>query len=192
MGMKIRTVVAAVAAGLLLSISVNASGPLGVYGIIEKVVFEPDEARAERVQVWGAFAYVDGGASSTLGVSKAERGYLYFRLPDPNARTGSPDLVRREWADLKLVSGTGQVVGFGSWGYIGAFRGLEPGTRSNMPPYILATRPGGGDLTDMRVRPPAEKPENPAPYQTDGGVVKISADGNRADLVKQLREALRK
>jgi hypothetical protein len=61
-----------------------------------------------------------------------------------------------------------------------------------MPPYILESRPGGGDLTDMRVRPAAEKPANPAAYQTDGGVVKISANGNRAEIVKQLQDALKK
>ena len=109
--MGIRAVIVAASAALFLSVPVSASGPLGVYGIIEKIVFEPDEARAERIQVWGAFAYVDGGASSTLGVSKAERGYLYFRLPNPNpATTGLMDLVRREWADLKAVAGTGQAV----------------------------------------------------------------------------------
>ena len=191
--MRIRAAIVAASAALFLSIPTSASGPLGVYGIIEKVVFEPDEARAERIQVWGAFAYVDGGAGSALGVSKAERGYLYFRLPNPNpATTGLMDLVRREWADLKAVAGTGQAVGFGSWGYIGAFRSLEPGTRSNQPPYILESTPTGGNLTDMRVRPAAEKPANPAPYQTSGGVVKISANGNRADIVKQLQDALRK
>ena len=54
-----------------------ASGPIGIYGIVEKVVFEPNERSPERIQVWGAFAYVDGGANSGLGVSAVKRGYLY-------------------------------------------------------------------------------------------------------------------
>jgi len=192
--MRIRAVIVAASAALFLSVPVSASGPMGVYGIIEKVVFEPDEARAERIQVWGAFAYVDGGASSTLGVSKAERGYLYFRLPDPNpAPTGLTDLVRREWADLKAVAGGGQVVGFGRWRYTGAFQALNPGASSATPPHIYAvTGGGGGGQTDLRVRPATEKPTAPATYQTDSGIVKLSANGNRADIVKQLQDALRK
>lgn len=38
----------------------SASGAIGIYGIVERVVFEPDERTPTRVQVWGAFAYADG------------------------------------------------------------------------------------------------------------------------------------
>jgi len=41
-----------------------ASGPVGFYAVIEKVVFEPDEKAPERMQLWGAFAVVDGGANA--------------------------------------------------------------------------------------------------------------------------------
>ena len=44
----------------------------------------------------------------------------------------------------------------------------------------------------MRVRPAAEKPAGPAVYQTDSGVVKINASGDRAPIVKELQDALRK
>jgi hypothetical protein len=166
-----------------------ASGPLGIYGNIERVVFEPDEAHAERVQVWGAFAYVITACcgNSTADASRVERGYLYFRMP-PDSPSGLPDLLRREWADLKSVAGTGQVVGFGSWSYIGAFKALDPATRSSTPPYILEK----GTQSDLRVRPASEKPAAPASYQTDSGIVKISATGDRAAIVKQLQDALRK
>src|SRR5688572_11369375 len=59
----------------------SASGFVGIYGIIEKVVFEPNEEEPERVQVWGAFAYTDGSGGKSLTVSSVKRGYLYFRLP---------------------------------------------------------------------------------------------------------------
>src|SRR5687768_10357820 len=62
------------------AVHLGASGPLGIYGIVEKVVFEPNEQSPERIQVWGAFAYVDGGVGSSLTVSAPKRGYLYFRL----------------------------------------------------------------------------------------------------------------
>jgi hypothetical protein len=167
-----------------------ASGPLGIYGIVEKVVFEPDEAHAERVQVWGAFAYVDGGAARSLSVSKAEHGYLYFRMPSglgPDQTTA----IRREWTDLKSVAGTGQAVGFGSWVYTGAFGALDPSKRSSNPPYILEAAPRGGEQADLRVRPASEKPGAPASYQTDSGIVKISANGARATIVKELQDALK-
>ena len=169
--------------------SLSASGPIGFFGLIEKVVFEPAEAAAERVQVWGAFAYVDGGPNRALAASVARRGYLYFRL-DQSFTPAQREPIRTEWADLKAVAGTGQVVGFGNWGYIGGFGSLDPSVRSNMPGYILEMYPGRGETTDMRVRPASEPPSNPAVYQTNAGVVKISDQGNHAAIVKALKDAL--
>ena len=160
-----------------------ASGPLGIYGVVEKVVFEPDERNPQRVQVWGAFAFAEQRSPRTSAVS---RGYLYFRLPDYGA---SADTVRREWADLRAIAGTGQAVGFGSWGYVGAFDALRPDAASQRPPYVLERIPTGGERTDLRVRPASERPANPAAYQTNTGVVKLSAEGSHAALVRQLRDA---
>src|SRR5687767_15768849 len=85
------------------AVNLGASGPLGIYGIVEKVVFEPNEQSPERIQVWGAFAYVETSVvGQSLTVSKPVRGYLYFRLG-----ASSDALVRNEWADLKAVAGTG-------------------------------------------------------------------------------------
>jgi len=39
----------------------------------------------------------------------AERGYLYFKL-----RPGDETVCQKEWADLKSVAGTGEIVAFGS------------------------------------------------------------------------------
>ena len=165
----------------------SASGPLGVYGIVEKVVFEPNEQTPERVQVWGAFAYVEGRSPSD--VSTVTRGYLYFRLPTYGE---SVETVRNEWADLKAVAGTGQAVGFGSWGYIGGFAQLLPDSRPTPPGVILERVPSGGRTTDLRVRPATEPPTDPAAYQTNAGVVKLSAGGSHAAIVKQLAAALRR
>ena len=163
-----------------------ASGPLGIYGIVEKVVFEPNDKMPERVQVWGAFAYVETSVvGQSLTISRPARGYLYFRLGG-----ASDTVVRNEWADLKSVAGTGQAVGFGRWGYIGGFGGLKPEVASRNPPYILEHSPGN-PLTDLRVRPAAEPPAGPALYQTDSGVVKLSASGSHAEIVQRLRDALR-
>ena len=83
-----------------------ASDPVGVYALVDKVVFEPNETNPERVQVWGAFAVAEGYGYT---YKKAERGYLYYKLS-----TEKQNACRNEWSDLKSVAGTGQIVAFGS------------------------------------------------------------------------------
>jgi hypothetical protein len=165
---------------LVLSTTIaTASGPIGIYGVIERVVFEPNEVSPERVQVFGAFALVDGGLQNPGAATDLHRGYLYFRLPGPN--TGiKPEAVRKEWADLKAVAGTGQAVGFGSFGYIGPFQSIR------------ADRPYD-NLNDFypHVRPPSESPSNPEQYRTQAGIVKLSEKGSHAELVKKLKDSLR-
>ena len=163
-----------------------ASGPLGIYGIVDKVVFEPSEAAPERIQVWGAFTYVNGSDGRGLTVSAANRGYMYFRM-DPS----KADIIKKEWADLKAVAGTGQAIGFGQWFYIGVFPALRPDMRSTMPPYILENS-ANNPQTDLRVRPAAEPPAAPAQYQTNAGIVKLSETGGHAAIVAQLKDALKR
>ena len=193
--MKRRFAVATFAAVAILAADVFASGRLGFYGIIEKVVFEPSESAPERIQVWGAFMYVDGGASQNIAVTAAQRGYLYFRIKsnyEGYTSQAQIDLNKKEWADLKAVAGTGQAVGFGRYGYIGSFGVLEPSGVAAPPSYLYENRPSGGDQADLRVRPATEAPRSPATYQTETGIVKLSDTGSHADVVKQLREALKR
>ena len=146
-----------------------ASGPIGVYALINKVAFEPNETGPERVQIWGAFVIADRQQGTP--VFPAKRGYLYFQLPGEGVwREGVPrtEVTRREWNDLKAVAGTGQMVGFGSsW----------VGTGSGAPaePY--------------RVRPASESPAAPNPYVLNAGVVKLSASGSYEEILNQLRAA---
>jgi hypothetical protein len=156
---------------LLVGIAdLSASGLLGIYGIVEKVIFEPSEKSPERIQIWGAFSFVNGGVEGS-GTSKPQRGYLYFTLPF----SSSIDQLaaKTEWTDLKTVAGTGQAIGFGSWFYGGPFGGFEQRTGA-----------------DVRVRPESEKPANPAIYNTDAGIIKLTEQGSRADIVKQLKAVL--
>jgi hypothetical protein len=192
----IRTVVLLCAAAVIAESYVSASGPVGIYGIVTRVVFEPNETAPERLQVWGSFAYVEN--SSTRGggaplVSNAERGYLYFKLPAivPGfVEQHQIDLVKREWADLKAVAGTGQAVGFGSWGYIGRFEALRPGAPHDKLAVILERVPAaGGTTTDMRVRPATEAPAAPATYQTNTGIVKLNEQGSHRAVVMRLKDA---
>jgi hypothetical protein len=83
-----------------------ASDPIGIYAIVDKVVFEPNETSPERVQIRGAFAIAEGNGYT---YKQAERGYLYYKLNPDKASA-----CRNEWSDLKSVAGTGQIVAFGS------------------------------------------------------------------------------
>jgi|SRR5579862_8266465 len=180
---------------LLSSATVFGSGGIGFYGIVEKVVFEPNADAPERIQVFGAFAYVDGPGGQSLAISPVKRGYLYFKIrSDIPAFTSQSqvDATKKEWADLKAVAGTGQAIGFGQWGYIGRFDVLQPDTIAPRPSFLYENKPSGGAEADLRVRPASENPSKPATYQTNIGVVKLSDTGSHAAIVKLLREALKR
>src|SRR5689334_23116897 len=110
--MKKLSVVLVVFASLLLAGTLTASGPVGIYALVDKVVFEPNEQAPERIQVWGAFALVDGGVGRT-SAAPAQRGYLYFSYPTAAEARGQtvPGAVKKEWMDIKAVAGTGQAIG---------------------------------------------------------------------------------
>jgi hypothetical protein len=94
-----------VGVALALTAVLQASDMVGIYGVVEKVVVEPNDSAPQRIQVWGAFAMAEG-RGSTYG--PAQRGYLYFTCP-----TGQDAVCRKEWADLKSVAGKGTAVGIG-------------------------------------------------------------------------------
>ena len=83
-----------------------ASDPVGIYALVDKVVFEPNETNPERIQIWGAFAIAEGNGYT---YRNAERGYLYYKT-----NSEKPAACRNEWSDLKSVAGTGEFVAFGS------------------------------------------------------------------------------
>lgn len=165
----------------------SASGLVGIYGVIDRVVFEPSEKAPERVQVWGAFSFANGGAGSDTAWSPVKRGYLYFRLPASTVVAPQElDVIKREWADLKAAAGTAQAVGFGGWSYAGQFADLD--NKAAWPQVrFFERRRASGETADLRVRPATEAPAAPVAYQTNTGVIKISAEGSHADLVRQLR-----
>jgi len=175
----------------------HASGLLGIYGIIEKAVFEPSGAAPERVQLWGAFAYADGVGESAFGISRAQKGYMYFRLPDPTTSARAQEAIgtiRNEWNDLKSVAGKGQAVGFGRWNYFGAFSELKTDVNyvnAGHPPFVTEFFSPGGSIVDIRIRPASEAPAGPAIYQTNIGVVKLNENGAHVNVVRALRDALK-
>jgi hypothetical protein len=72
--------------------------------VIDKVVFEPNEDAATRVQIWGGFSLLRESDSYESPV----RGYLYYA-----AAPGSEEKCRKEWAVLKKLANKKQLVSFG-------------------------------------------------------------------------------
>ena len=179
---------AAVVAGGELS-GTRASGPLGIFGVIERIQFYPDEAHAERVQMFGVFVYhacPTEGIFEMNGIPRGaltdpRRGYMYFALPQraisDEALVRTHEQARREWQYVKSVTGTGQAVGFGS-GLCG-FTG-RGGSRELVP---------DGRHLGIRVRMDSEPLSAPAEYPINIGVVPLSPGGTNADIVRQLEAA---
>jgi hypothetical protein len=89
----------------LFTLETSASDWIAIYARIDKVIFEPNAP--ERIQIWGAFSLASTKDRSNY--ESPQRGYLYYSLTP-----GKEDACRKEWADLKAIAGTGQIIGFGS------------------------------------------------------------------------------
>jgi hypothetical protein len=122
----------------------------GVYARIDKVVFEPNATAPERIQVWGAFALASKQDRNSY--EPAERGYLYLSL-----KPGKEDVCRKEWADLKAVAGTDEIVGF------------------------------GGRPMPIRLRKSADKPADPDVYPVGSGITKMSNRNSDYGPIRDLK-----
>lgn len=105
------------AAALAIAASPGAlKDPVGVYGMIDRVVFEPDATNPERVQLWGVFALsntvdVEDGKITRIDMTSfhpAKAGYLYYTV-NPRDVVAS----RADWNALARLAGTGEPVAFG-------------------------------------------------------------------------------
>jgi hypothetical protein len=156
---------------------VHASGRAGIYGVIERVVLEPNDGAPERAQIWGAFALIErtssmyGAGTEVQGqmftnylYERPARGYLYFTLPQTSADSA---IAKREWADLVAVAGKREAVAFGMWD---RFR---------------------GDDKLMRIRGANETPQNPDVYLSNVGVARLGSAGNHASIVAELLKLVR-
>lgn len=136
---------------LLASVSGALSDRTGIYARVDKVVLEGNTTAPERIQIWGAFALARKEDRDTY--DSAQRGYLYF-----SCKPGKEEICRKEWADLKAIAGTSQVVGF-----------------------------GGRFLPLPRVRKAEEKVANPDEYPLNFGVVKITDQRSDYPPVRDLK-----
>ena len=87
--MKPLAAVAVLIAVLFAAPRLFASGPVGIYGIVERVVFEPSEQAPERIQVWGAFAIVDSTLARLRTIAGFWRSRATFRLSNNATFSGS-------------------------------------------------------------------------------------------------------
>ncbi|HEY2124708.1 MAG TPA: hypothetical protein VGG94_04505 [Chthoniobacterales bacterium] len=121
---------------------------------MDKVTLEPNSEKPESIRISGVFITAEDTPGNSNTYSAPQPGYLYFALPK-----GKEELVLREWADLKTVAGTRQVVGLGSsW------------------------------ATTVRVRKLNEAAKSPGDYPMGNGVVKINPDQPRAKALLDYKE----
>jgi hypothetical protein len=151
---------------LLNGAALRASDWVGIYAILERVVFEPNESAPERIKIWGAFVVPVPMSSNQY--KAAARGYLYFKVAP-----GKEEITRKEWADLKSVAGTGQGIGFAQYWV----------SNSNDP----AGNPHRA--LDVRVHKASESAV-PDVYPLGIGIVKMSNQGNQLGILTQLKKVL--
>ena len=147
----------ALAAVVAMVQPIQASDPVGIYCLLERVVFEPNNSGPATVQLWGAFSTAiprdaRGAAGETYGDRQSgdvygpvERGYMFFACP-----AGRETTCRNEWDDLNRMAAARQAVGFGERG---------------VPNGIVRSR-----TTPVR---------NPDPYPLHMGVVSIASYPSR-------------
>lgn len=122
----------------LTSMTAAFSDRTGIYARVDKVVLEPNATAPERIQIWGAFALASKEDRNSYDAP--QRGYLYY-----SCQPGQEEICRKEWADLKAIAGTNQVIGF-----------------------------GGRSAARSRVRQAKEKAADPDQYPVNFGLVKVS------------------
>ena len=184
---------------LLATSALLASGQVGIYAIVSKVVLEPNDKAPERIQIWGAFTLVDGGTGSGGKTLTPQRGYMYFSLPGTGTfgtdNRSQKEAALKEWADFKAIAGTRQAVAFGSLGYIGVFSDELISRPAGMPPYVLMV-PGYGDSIQLHSKNPIRQesiaPTAPDSYPLNTGLTRLSSTGNLAAIVNQLQQAVKR
>jgi hypothetical protein len=96
--------------------TLDASTVVGIFAIVDRVEFEPDNVAPQRIRISGVFV-VPVPVSSGLHKPPL-RGTLCFTLPP-----GMVEAVLRDWFSLEASAGTGRVVGFGEYWVVTARNG---------------------------------------------------------------------
>jgi hypothetical protein len=140
----------------------------------------------------GAFVLLDTRLTTQRGARTAERGQLYFTLPPA---TAEHDVVRREWADLAAVAGTGEAVAFGDYPQVYEKRPASSVPEALIPEALrkwIVSEDGMVNFAtyEISIQPPTATDIDPVAYSPAGvGVVRL-AEGNYEETVRALRAAL--
>ena len=134
--------IAAVLSLVMAAGTISASGPISVYAIVDKVIFEPNETAPQRIQIWGAFSVAAQQYSTNY--SAAQKGYLYYKVDRSNP--GFEQSTRATWADLKKAAGTGEAIGFGGGYTTGAVGRVRKATEKPDSPDAF---PVGNPVTRL-------------------------------------------
>lgn len=160
----------------------SASGdPFGTYCIVQRVVAGQDEGQRSTVQIWGTCSmrtdvgidsqgnYVDSSAPGAFvmsGLAPPHRGYLYYFTTK-----AKEDVAQKEWADLKALAGSGEVVGIGSRGVPSRLRWADEKLQSpDEYPTQMGLWPTGMSLRDSKV---AMRLKTPGPARTRRGRIAV-------------------
>jgi hypothetical protein len=122
--------------------ALRASDMVGVYALIDRVVLEPTDTGAVRVQLWGAFALADRKDGSNY--QEPAKGYLYYSCP-----AGKEQTCRNEWADLKALAGTKVAAGFGGR-YVATGR-VRPATEAVASPDVYPIEMGVAKMAKFQI-----------------------------------------
>jgi len=142
---------------------------VGIYGIVDRIEFEPNEQSPQRIRIHGAFTVPV--PMSSFQRQPARKGFLYFSMVPERAAS-----TLKDWNALRAAAGTGQGVGFGHY-WVGG-----PGVGGN--PYSALVVTLHADTAA------AAKPE-PYPVSLLDGVVKMEKHEEEAAILPTLQEALR-
>lgn len=86
-----------------------ASGPSAVYALVDRVEYEPNQAQATKVRVYGFFSLADPNDQVTY--LKPVSGYMYL---DCDSEQTTLDRCRVEWGDIaKLAANAQKCASFG-------------------------------------------------------------------------------
>jgi hypothetical protein len=90
---------------LATSTAAAKNNSIGIYAVIDEVKFDHDGPSSNVIRISGVF--IVPIAISSGEYQAPQRGYLYFRVS-----SGGEQAARKDWNQLKVAAGTGQVVGF--------------------------------------------------------------------------------
>lgn len=155
------------------------SDQVGVYALIDRVVFHPNKTAPERVEVFGAFAIAQAPQGNYY--RSPRWGFLAFHL-DPKA----VDKCRAQWNDLASVAGKGKCIGFGFRYYQKNVRVWQAGERKQVKTSQFQTGMGIRPIRNANYGPVRQLRCLPRPLSPASGSTVECRDGRRPEQVVKL------